>query len=168
MNKTETIWVARGGPKGEADNLYLKHNLIALGPEELGDLADLDATREAFKDKYRRHFPDASNVAVGGIAGQLFRLAHEAKNGDLVIYPSKKDKFFHVGRISAAYRFDPRWEERFPHRRKVKWICKFRRGDLSVAAQNESGAFRSFFQIKSNVAEIVRLVEALSDTNPVG
>ena len=52
MNKDRKIWVARGGTKGEADDLFLRENVIALGPQDIDDLGALDSSRAAFKDAY--------------------------------------------------------------------------------------------------------------------
>jgi len=47
-------------------------------------------------------FPDTKQGAVPVNAGQLYRFVHEAKIGDIVIYPSKRDRHIHIGRIEVA------------------------------------------------------------------
>lgn len=47
----KTIWGIHAGKYGEADDLFLKEQIIALGWREMGDLNGLKADREAFKAK---------------------------------------------------------------------------------------------------------------------
>lgn len=44
-----TIWGIHGGRTGDADTLFLKKSIIAIGWAKLGDLSMLGASREAFR-----------------------------------------------------------------------------------------------------------------------
>ena len=47
-NEEKKIW----GIHTQDDNLFLKGNVIAIGWHEMGDLSQIDANRDAFKEKY--------------------------------------------------------------------------------------------------------------------
>ena len=46
-----TLWGLHAGKYGDADELFLQHNRIALGWPDMGDLAPLAPTRDAFKQR---------------------------------------------------------------------------------------------------------------------
>jgi restriction system protein len=43
------LWGIHGGRTGEADTLFLKKNVVAVGWARVGDLGKLKADREVFK-----------------------------------------------------------------------------------------------------------------------
>jgi restriction system protein len=149
----KTIWGIHGGRTGDADTLFLKKNLIALGWHAMGDLSRLKADREVFKNAIIATYPNKKPGAVPNNAGQLFRFVHEMEVGDLVAYPSKSDRLVHIGRIESGYQFDTRIEANYPHRRQVKWICELPRTRFSQGALYEIGSALSFFQIKNYADE---------------
>ena len=55
-------------------------------------------------------------------AGQIFRFIHEAKEGDLVVYPSKRDRLMHIGEIAGPYQYDAKPDPEYPQHRAVKWL----------------------------------------------
>ena len=93
MGQSETtIWGIHGGRTGDADSLFLKHKVVALGWSKMGNLAALGVEREAFKTAVSEAYPDKKPGAIPNNAGQLFRFVHEIQVGDLIVYPSKKDR----------------------------------------------------------------------------
>jgi len=49
MNEKELqVWGIHGGRTGDADSLFLKKNVVAIGWHAVGDLSKLRADREAF------------------------------------------------------------------------------------------------------------------------
>jgi restriction system protein len=154
--KTEkTLWGIHAGRTGDAYMLFLKHNVIALGWPKMGDLSSLPADREAFRNRLMEAEPglrEKQNIAG---ASQLFRFVHEAKKGDLVVYPSKNDRKIHIGEIIEDYRYNPKIEAYYPHHRPVKWIQEFPRTRFSQGALYETGSAMSFFQVKNYAHEFL-------------
>lgn len=151
----KTLWGIHGGKTGDADNLFLKHNVIALGWVEMGDMSKLAADREAFKAKLLEVRPDRKERYYWIAAGQVFRFVHEAKNGDLVIYPSKRDRRIHIGEIAGPYQYDAKPEPGYPQHRAVKWLKSFPRTKFSQGALYETGSAMSFFQVKNYADEFL-------------
>ena len=160
---SQTLWGIHGGKTGDADNLFLKHNVIALGWAELGNMSRLGANREAFKARLLEVRPDRKPRYYPNAVGQLFRFVHEAKNGDLVIYSSKRDRRIHIGEIAGTYRYDTKLEPGYPQHRMVKWLNSFPRTKFSQGALYETGSAMSFFQVKNYADEFL---SALSGREP--
>jgi restriction system protein len=160
MNVAEVnIWGIHGGRTGDADTLFLKKNCIAIGWHAMGDLGKLAADREAFKAKVAETYPEKKPGAIPVNAGQLFRFVHDMKVGDIVVYPSKRDRQVHIGRVEANYTYDPSSEATYPNRRAVKWLHAVPRTKFSQGALYEIGSAMSLFLVK-NFADEFRSILA--------
>lgn len=166
-NKAEkTLWGIHGGAHGDADSLFLKHSVIALGWEGMGDLSKLPADREAFKAKLLEVLPDRKPGYYPNAGGQLFRFVHEAKVGDLVIFPSKMDRQIHVGEIVGAYQYSLKPTPAYPQHRAVKWLKQFPRTKFSQGALYEIGSAMSFFQVKNYADEYLAALAGKETPQP--
>lgn len=56
--KEQLMWGIHGGRTGDADSLFLKNKVIALGWIKMGDLSNLPAEREAFKARLSEIHPE--------------------------------------------------------------------------------------------------------------
>lgn len=148
-----TIWGIHGGRTGDADTLFLKSDCVALGWPELGDLGAIKPDRDAFKTAVAAKYPDAKPGAIPNYTGQLFRFVHEMKKGDLVAYPSKRDRNIHIGRVDGAYKYDAAKQEGYPNIRPVTWLKALPRTRFSQGALYEIGSAMSFFQIRNYADE---------------
>lgn len=155
----EKIWVIRAGIAGEADQLFLSEGMIILRDPGMGDLKKIPRRREAFYEAYRKLRPDETQTGIAGIGGKFFRFIHEVAVGDLVLYPRLKDSKLYIGRITGRYRYSKKLDKDFPHQRKVVWLASVPKLHLSAFAARELGAARTFFQMKTNVEEIRRLLK---------
>lgn len=160
MTGTESaIWGIHGGRTGDADTLFLKRNCVAVGWPKMGDLSKLAPDREAFKEAVAAAYPEKKPGAIPNNAGQLYRFVHEMKPGDLVVYPSKRDRQVHLGRIEGAYKFDPKQEPTYPNQRAVKWLRSLPRSHFTQGALYEIGSAMSLFQVKNYADEVRAAVE---------
>ncbi len=152
------IWGVHAGKTGEAESLFLKEKVIALGWEDFGTFNGLK-TREDFKVKYAQVYPDVSQQSVATSAGQLFRFVHEVKVGDIVVFPAKKDRHIHIGEIVGAYVYRPEIDKMYPNQRAVKWLAQIPRTRLSQGALYELGSAMSLFQVRNYADEITSILE---------
>ena len=83
INEEKRIW----GIHTQDDGLFLKNGVIAIGWREMGDLNNIDANRDAFKEKYIQVYPDAKKGSIATGAGMLYRFCHEAQIGGLCGIP---------------------------------------------------------------------------------
>ena len=160
MTKAEPVlWGIHGGRTGDADSLFLKHNRIALGWAEIGDLSGLKADRDAFRARVAATYPDKTPPSVANSAGQLFRFVHEMREGDFVVYPSQRDRQVHIGKIEGSYQYDPSIEAGYPNVRKVSWLKALPRTRFSQGALYEIGSAMSLFQVKNYAEEFRSALE---------
>jgi len=158
MSET-TLWGMHAGKYGDADSLFFKHNVVALGWDKLGDLSRLSPDRESFKQQVLHAYPNKKPGAVANNAGQLYRFIHEMKKGDLIAYPAKKERMIHIGRITSDYIFNNSKEPKYPHHRAVEWLKKAPRTNFSQGALYEVGSAISFFQVKNYADEFIAVLE---------
>ncbi|HEX6986071.1 MAG TPA: restriction endonuclease, partial [Planctomycetaceae bacterium] len=162
-----TIWGIHGGRTGDADRLFLKRNFVAIGWDKVGDLSKLGADRESFKAAVAAAYPDKKPGAIPNNAGQLYRFVHEIEVGDFVVYPSKRDRQIHIGRVAGPYRYDPSLEEGYPNLRPVEWIRAVPRTRFSQGALYEVGSALSFFQVKNYAEEFLAAAENKIQPPPI-
>jgi restriction system protein len=67
------IWGIHAGKTGDADNLFLKHSVIALGWVEMGDMSKLAADREAFKVQVKSTEGSIGDPIVSQLYGKVER-----------------------------------------------------------------------------------------------
>lgn len=160
MAKVEPVfWGIHAGQTGDADELFLRDNCVAIGWAELGNLAAIGANRDAFKAKVIATFADIKPGAVPQAAGQPFRFVHEMKVGDLVIYPGKRSRQVHIGRVDGEYEYDTGPPAGYPNRRRVTWLKSAPRTHFSQGALYEIGSALSLFQVRNFADEFRALVE---------
>jgi restriction system protein len=153
------LWGIHAGKTGDADSLFLNKNRIAVGWPKMGDLAALTPDREAFKARVAEVYPEKKPGAIPNNAGQLFRFVHEMKPGDLVVYPSKRDRQIHLGRVEGGYMYDSATEPGYPNVRPVKWLRAVPRMQFSQGALYEIGSAISLFLVKNYADEFRAAVD---------
>jgi restriction system protein len=136
------------------DNLFLKDNIIAIGWPKMGDLALVEANREAFKEKYVQVYPEAKKGNIATSAGMLYRFCHEVQIGDYVVFPSKINREVNIGVIEGEYIYDSTQEE-YVQTRKVKWLKHMPRMAFSQGALYEIGSAMTFFSVKNYAEEFL-------------
>ncbi|MCI8602026.1 MAG: restriction endonuclease [Oscillospiraceae bacterium] len=146
-----TVW----GIHTMDDSLFLNQGLIAIGWEEMGNLSAINATRDAYKEKYLAVYPNAKKGSIPTSAGMLYRFVHEVQEGDYVIFPSKTDRKINIGVVESAYFYDAA-AARYPNRRKVKWLKHLPRTAFSQGALYEVGSVMTFFQVKTYADEYLK------------
>ena len=154
-----SIWGIHAGKTGDADNLFLKKGCVALGWAKMADLAALKPDRDAFKTRLVEVYPEKKPGAIPNNAGQLFRFVHEMKPGDIIVYPSKRDRQVHLGRVDGDYLYDPKTEPGYPHVRLVKWLRSVPRTQFSQGALYEIGSALSLFLVKNFADEFRAALE---------
>jgi restriction system protein len=135
------------------DNQFLKGNMIAIGWREMDNLGQIEASREAFKDKYAKTYPDATKQSIATNVGMLYRFCHEARIGDYVVFPSKSDRQVNLGVIDGDLTYNP--SLRYPNTRRVKWLRRLSRTAFSQGALYEIGSALTFFAVKNNADEFI-------------
>lgn len=137
----------------------IEKGFVAIGWHEMGNLANLPATRDLIKAEYARVFPEAKPGEIPVGAGLLLRFSREMKSGDVIIFPSKPDRMVNIGLVEGDYIYDPATSSRYPNRRRVKWLKHIPRSSFSQPALNEIGSALTLFQVSSNAEEFAAAME---------
>lgn len=100
--------------------------------------------------------PGKSKVAAGLLCGFTWTLAKGLKEGDIVITPDGKGRYY-AGEITGPYFF--RQGTQLPHRRPVKWSSEpFDRGDMSEALQRSTASAGTCCDLTKYRDELDRLI----------
>ena len=140
------------------DNLFLKNDVIAIGWSDMGDLGNIDANRDAFKEKYTQIYPDAKKGSIATGAGMLYRFCHEIQVGDYVVFPSKSNREVNIGVVESEYIYDSNQPE-YVQTRKVKWLQHLPRMVFSQGALYEIGSAMSLFSVKNYADEFLSVLD---------
>ncbi len=154
-----TVWGIHAGQTGDADTLFLKQGVVAIGWHEVGDHSALPATRDAFKARVGATYPGKKPGAIPVDAGQLYRFVHEMKPGDVVAYPSKRDRHIHIGVVTGPYIYNTKLSPGYPNQRSVNWCTAVPRTSFTQGALSEIGSAMTLFQIKKYAAEFLQARE---------
>ena len=134
-NEEKRMW----GIHTQDEDLFLHQNVIAIGWKDMGNLSQIRADRDAFKEKYIEIYPDAKRGSIATSAGMLYRFAHEVEIGDYVVFPSKINRQINIGVIESEYEYNPSAIE-YVQQRKVKWLKHLPRTLFSQGALYEVGS----------------------------
>jgi restriction system protein len=166
VEQEKTIWGIHAGKTGDADTLFLKGGYIALGWPQMGDLGALKADRDDFRKKVAKIYPNSKPGAIRTYTGELYRFVHEIKIGDIVAFPSKRDRKIHIGSIEGDYKYDPSKEPAYPNLRPVKWLKAVPRTQFTQGALYEIGSAMSLFQIRTYADEFFTALEGKTEPPP--
>src|SRR5436190_1359200 len=154
-----SFWGIHAGRGGVADALFLTENCIALGWPRMGDMSSLPSDRDAIKARLTELYPERKAGAIPADAGQLLRFVHVMKTGDIVVYPSKRDRQIHLGRVTGGYAFRPKADHEHPHQRPVEWLRAVPRTHFSQGALYEIGCVIPLFQVRNYAEEFRSALE---------
>ena len=140
------------------DNLFLYKNVIAIGWSKMGDLSKIEASRETFKEKYIKAYPEAKKGSIATSAGMLYRFIHEISIGDYVVFPSKSNREINIGVIEGDYSYVEA-AAKYVQQRKVKWLKHLPRTAFSQGALYEIGSSLSLFAVKNYADEFLAALD---------
>jgi len=154
----QTMWGIHAGSEGEADELFIKNKVIAIGWHRVGELTPYK-DREAYKRVLEKTYIGISLGALRNTAGIFYRFVHEMQIGDLVIYPSKVSKQVYIGEVKSGYKYQPDIFKEYPNHRDVIWKANFPRTQFTQDALYEIGSALSLFQVKNYAEEFLAAME---------
>lgn len=140
------------------DQVFLEHNVIAIGWQEIGNISSIASNRELIKDKYRETYKNSKEGNVAVCSGQIYRFYNECKIGDYIVFPSKFDSKINIGIVETETFFQSDFPN-YPHQKKVKWIKKgLHRTNFSQGALYEIGSAMTFFSVKNYADEFLSVL----------
>jgi len=99
--QSSTVWGIHAGRTGDANNLFLKHNVVALGWEDTGDISKLAADREAFKAHVKKSIPAKRRDTIPTPEASCFALPTRSRRVTTSFTHRKKTAPFILVKLSA-------------------------------------------------------------------
>lgn len=150
-----TMW---GIHNDQADIDPVADGAVRIGWDDTGDLSQLSASRDAFKQRLAETMPAVEQKSIAGSAGTLYRFVHEIKVGDVIVSPNRNKRTLNIGSVNGAYRFQPE-ADIHRHWRPVEWLAvDVPRDELSEAAQNEISSLITLFKINTGREEVEQII----------
>jgi len=157
MNKTG--WMIRAGEGGRLFEDFEK-GYIAVGWNALGDISSLK-TLEQFWDAYPKAYPMAKKGVLPNQISMIHKFRSVIKPGDLAVTYDPQSRCYLVGEVAGDYEYKPNLVGDYPQVRKVSWLGKVSRDQLSQKVRNSLGSTLTLFALKDFV--IQDLTAALND-----
>jgi len=140
----KNAWMVRAGEGSEAYDDFESGEYVAIGWNELGDLAKIkgrEQLRTMMDKAYPQWKPRKRAVSVGMVGRFLF----DIKKGDPVVSYDTDTRRYIVGEVSGDYEYRPK--QSLGQSRAVKWKGKVDRDSLSVGTRNTLGAIQTLFAL---------------------
>lgn len=134
----------------------IEGNFVCIGWNRVGNIFELPKDREVYKAAIQEAYPEKKPGAIPVDAGTLYRFAHEVREGDVIVYPSKHNRMVNIGHATGKRWHTPKGGEEDknkPNFLGVNWLGQFPRSNFSQAALNEIGSFITLFSIRSHASE---------------
>lgn len=162
------VWVVRAGVNNEIASEVETASVVAIGWSAMGNLAPL-SSREDFKNCYRSKYPDDNKARVGKGAGQVYSFVQQIRKGDFVLTPIAVSREVLMGEVVGDYVFDLQViSKHYPNIRKVKWLKKVSRDDLSTPFRNTLGGLLTVFRADGFLEEVKVLLVGEGPPSPEG
>lgn len=125
MELGKDLWLVRAGQGGHLVEDFIKNGIIAIGWNDVGDMANF-RSNEYIKKAVKRNYPEYKTGRVNVTAGQLSRFVFDFKRGDYAITYDPEERKYHIGKIVSDYRYDDTLLKDMHHIRDVEWTEKNR------------------------------------------
>lgn len=163
-----SVWVVHA-PIKIADKVE-SESAVAIGWYEMGKLNKF-TNREDIKEKYREIYTDASEPQVWVSAGMVHRFVNEIRKDDWILTPLKATREVLIGTAIGDYEFDKELiSDEYPNVRRVKWLRKVSRDDLTQEFRYSIGGFLTVFTVSGFISEVEALAKGEvvkgTDTGP--
>lgn len=160
-----SLWMVRGGRRGEFEALSLEEGIVGIGWNELPDLS-AESNRDSIRELLEQHYPAASKAKISNLTGQLNSFANRIEVGDLVIMPQKAGPYFAIARVIGPYEYTAKYDGVL-HVRRVNWLeTHVPRTKFDQDLLNSLGSIMTVCKIERNNAEerVKAIVEGRSDS----
>lgn len=147
MNKKG--WMVRAGEGGRLFDDFEK-GYVAVGWGRLGDLKKF-TSHEQFSVAYKEAFPDKKKGTWPNQISMIYKFRSVMKPGDMAVTYDPQSRTYLVGEVVGDYQYSPDTVGDYPQVRKVKWLGKVDRDQLSQKTRNSLGSTLTLFVLKDFV-----------------
>lgn len=158
-----SVWMIRA-EGGTLIDFFLEKGVVSIGCARLGDLTNV-TSREAIRRDIDAQYPENSQGRTSAWTGIVHRFRSVLQQGDGVVTYDPSQRVYHYGKIVSDYLYDPELNEEWPNHRRVEWVGRISRDELSTSAKSALGPVVTLFKISETAAnEIVAKIEG----KPIG
>src|SRR5690554_1440315 len=160
-------WMIRAGNGGRYFDDFSDGGCVAIGWNALGNLHHYKSP-EALKNAYIQHFGNAKPGRTANAIAMIRKFRDDIQLGDLIITYSQEHREYLVGEDLGEYEFRNESEPvgEFQHVRKVKWLGRVSRDQLSQSVRNSLGSVLTVFTLSDSVISEVQDRLAGKPTEP--
>jgi restriction system protein len=157
-----TLWICKGGNRGQREDRMIEHDIIGIGWEDLNDLSKIK-NRSELRKLYEITYPNSKKGRISNHVGQILSFLMKVKKGDTIVVPLKTTRKIAVGTISGDYKYTTDYGSDMNHVRKVKWFVNDAlRTSFESDLLYSFGAFMTFCQARAKNAEerVLKIIKA--------
>ncbi|KAA1175872.1 restriction endonuclease [Marinobacter salinexigens] len=145
-------WMIRAGNGGRYFDEFKDSGCVAIGWNNLGDLRHYSSP-ETLREAYIHHFGNAKPGRTGNAIAMIRKFRDDIKQGDWLITYSQEHREYLVGEDLGQYEFRSEQElvGEFANIRKVNWLGRVSRDQLTQSARNSLGSVLTLFSLSPEV-----------------
>jgi hypothetical protein len=149
----QRMWVIRAGSRAEFATQFEQLSIVAIGWADMGDLGAY-RDRTQLKARLQQIDPNQTPQQIAAAAGQIFTFVRTVQVGDMVLTPLEGGREIFVGTVIGEYQYDPdRMSNEYPHIRKVRWLGKINRAQVSLSFSNALRSPRAIYNVDKHIPE---------------
>jgi restriction system protein len=150
-------WMVRAGEENELGELVEEKGAIAVGSRKVGDLSTLQ-TRQQFRERYHKAYPDLSGAVIAIKSGELYRFATKITEGEYIVTPLEAAKEVLIGLVDGPYEYrTDLFGKDYPHVRRARWLKRVPWDSFGAPARDAMGSALTVSRMDDFGAEIHEL-----------
>ena len=150
---TRSVWMIRAGEGASMVEQCIEGGYIGVSfGGHIFTAMPAKTRREDLASTFRAVHPDWSENKIANSTGQLFRFLVDVKVGDEVITGDPARRLYYLGTVDGEAEFVAASVDALPFRRRVKWVRKALRDELSVETRNTLGAIQTLFKLNAEAS----------------
>lgn len=143
------VWMVRAGEGGYLIDEFTR-GYVGIGWNKLGDLSTLGLQGDLHR-LYVEAFPYEKPTKVSGAVAMVYKFRSAIKVGDKVITYDPTKREYLVGTVTSDYMYKANEIKDYHHVRKVEWVGRVNRDDLSASSRNSLGSTLTLFSVNEDV-----------------
>jgi len=159
--------MVRSGKRGCLCSEFLKKKIVAISYGDIGDLSTI-SNLDDLKNVIKKAHLNEKDQTINSWAGQIYHFLFDFKEDrDYVLTYDSESRKYHIGSIIGDYEYNKDLIE-FEHIRKINWLGKVSRDNLSSSTRYSLGSGLTIFNLNEDVKkEIITLLYGdLSTSEP--
>ena len=146
------MWMIRAGRNAALVRDFEEQGFVSVGWLELNDLSSI-GSKEELEAVFNDAYSDLKKGKYRMSLGQISRFKFDIQKSDWVITYNPEYRYYPVGEIISDYEYLQGSPGEFNHIRKVKWVGKVNRDDLTVSTKNTVGAIMTLFLLNDSATK---------------